>query len=279
MKKNNTINIVSIILIILGITMITVALVLSHNTKNTNNKNDNDNKNNTIEEVTKKTIDNTYISKDTDKTKIEKETGQQLSYHDIYVGKDSFVSYKPSSEIIKKYNLQNYEKLQSKYAPIVEKRFIDGTSYKVEKVDKKTVKYIFKPWYYEAYSSDLELMIDTLIDQTKEITKDDIMQATEKYIVYEYKARVKSIYLLNKYLSNYDNQDEEFEFIINLKEETITEDDQYSIYMNLSGNRSTKMIGDKDESAVKKRVDSYLNEFTKSKIIDSKDPLSIKDLS
>ena len=273
--KNKVIKIISIILLIFGITMIISALVLkTNNGKSTEKKNNKVKENTTIEETIKKTIDNTYISKNTDKNKIKKETGQLLSYHDIYVGKDSFVSYKPSNEIIKKYNLEAYEKLQSKYAPIVEKRFIDGTSYKSEKVDEITIKYTFKPWYYEAYSSDLEYMIDTLLTKTGDINKDDISQVTEKYIVYEYKARIKSIYILNKYLSNYDNKDEEFEFLLNVKDGKVSEEDQFSIYKNLSGNRSTKMLGDQDQSAVKNRVDSYLNETN-----NSKDPLSINGLS
>ena len=105
------------------------------------------------------------------------------------------------------------------------------------------------------------------------------MNVTEVYKVYEYKARVKSIYILNKYLSNYDNQDEEFELSVTLQNGKISEDDSYNIYMNLGGYNSQKVTGYFDEEAVAKRTKQYIDEATKKGIIDSKDVLSIKGLN
>ena len=276
MKKSKTLIIISIIFIILGIAMITTSIVLSSNIDK--KPKNNNNKEMVVEEKSKQIIDTNYLSQDTDKKTIEELTGQTLSYHDIYVGKDSFVSYKPSSDFIKQNHLEDYEKLQAKYAPIVEKRFIDGTSYTIKK-DNNTLIYTFKPWYYGAYSSDLKYMINYLLKESNEVSQEDMENATDKYKIYEYKARAKSLYILNKYLSNYDNQDEEFEFVLELQDGKISQEDQYSIYMNLQGNRSEKVPGSNNTEAVAQRTNTYINEAKNSGIIDSKDVLSIKGLS
>ena len=111
----------------------------------------------------KETIDNNFLSSDTNQEIIKNTTGKVVTHNNIYVGKDSYVSYYPTDDIIKKYNLQEYQKLQKKYAAIVEKRYQSKTTYNIKKSGENQLIYTFKPWYYGAYSSDLQQMTQTLI--------------------------------------------------------------------------------------------------------------------
>lgn len=274
MKKAKILKIISSLVLI-----IVAGLIIGISFKKSNDRGKEIEKSNSVTPSNaKKVIDTSFISQKTDIKTIKRLTGESLTPMYIYVGKDSFVSTKPSKEIIRRYNLENYEKLQSKYAAIVEKRFLEGTSYSFDKIDETTMVYSFKPWYFGAYSTDLQYLIQRLIVETGEITKDDFMQATEKYTVYEYKARVKAMYILNDYLSTYENQDEELKFTLLLKDGKITKEDLYSIYMNFSGNRSEKVKGFFDEEATEERAESYYTKATKDKNINTKDVLSIKGL-
>ena len=274
MKKAKILKIISALVLI-----IVTGLIIGISFKKSNDRGKEIEKSNTVTPSNaKKVIDTSFISQKTDIKTIKRLTGESLTPLYIYVGKDSFVSTKPSKTIISKYNLEGYEKLQSKYAPIVENRFLNGTSYSFDKIDETTMVYYFKPWYYGAYSSDLQYLIQELIVETGEITKDDFMKATEKYTVYEYKARVKAMYILNDYLSTYDNKDEELKFTLILKDGKITKEDLYSIYMNFSGNRSVKVKGFFDGKATEERSESYYSKAIKDGIINTKDVLSINGL-
>ena len=269
MKKSKIITILVILII---------AIVVGVSFKLSNDKGNKikDNNTPTLSDATN-FINTNFISQKTERKQIESITGMKISYNKVYVGKDSFVSYKPTSTFIKKYNLEEYEKLQAKYAPKVEEKILSQTTYSYKREDN-FVTFTFKPWYYGAYSSDLQYMIESFLNATGEITKEDFSKATEKYNLNEYKARVKSIYILNQYLDDYDNQDETFDFTLELNQDKISNADLYSIFMNLGGYSSKKVTGYFDQNAVESRVSKYFAEARKEGIMDSNDILSIKGL-
>ena len=272
MKKTKLFKVIPILIVLV------VALIIGISFKNSNERNKEVEKNNVVTPSNvKETINKKFISKETTKKTIERTTGEPIANNEVYVGKDSFVSRKPETTFIKKHSLEAYEKLQAKYAPIVERRFLEGTSYTMSKEDDNTVIVTYKPWYFGAYSSDLQYMIESLITKVG-VTKDDFYQANDKYRVAEYKARVKSIYILNKYLSNYDNQNEEIKFTLKLKKGQITKNDLYSIYMNFNGSRSKKVLGYYERSVTIKRANKYMEEAANEGILNSNDLLSIDEL-
>lgn len=126
------------------------------------------------------------------------------------IGEDSYQRQKPSEDIIEEYKLENYTLENDKLANNLEKAIKDNFQINILKSSKNynlfLIKINYKTFYYFDYISDLKTLENELLSRLNLISENDSSPET---VANKYKAKVKSMQILDKYLTDYINQDEQ----------------------------------------------------------------------
>lgn len=258
-----------LVLMLLGIVCIGLSICVNYSSKeenDTNNKED-DNVFLTHREEVESNIKNIFLSTNTTSKKINSIIGDSIMINNyIVLGEDSYLRSVPDTEE----DLTKYKGKQDIYAEKVETKYLNNTSYTIEEYGENLL-FKIKPWYFALYSSDLQsltlkLMIMAGVDLNLVETN------YNEYSVYEYKARIKSLIILDEYLDDYDNQDEILEFVFYYDGDVPSDNQYYSLYLNLVGVFSDSVENDTNKE---ERVNTYLNTAISNGLVDEKNPLGI----
>lgn len=157
----------------------------------------------------------------------------------ILVGNHSILREKSSLE--KK--LTNYAKAQDYYASRVEKKMQDTFSYRlgdylVADEGKNVIqKLYFKSYYLELYLMDMNALQDMLLSRVGFSAYDKEGDLTDDDLRLMYKAKVKAMEIMDNYLDNYINSEEEIEYdmIYSVNGKELGKLDYYSLVCNVSG--------------------------------------------
>lgn len=157
----------------------------------------------------------------------------------ILVGNNSILREKSSLE--KK--LTDYAKAQEYYASRVEKKMQDTFSYRlgdylVADEGKNVIqKLYFKSYYLELYLMDMNALQDMLLSRVGFSAYDKEGDLTDDDLRLMYKAKVKAMEIMDNYLDNYINSEEEIEYdmIYSVNGKELGKLDYYSLVCNVSG--------------------------------------------
>lgn len=157
----------------------------------------------------------------------------------ILVGNHSILREKSSLE--KK--LTDYAKAQDYYASRVEKKMQDTFSYRlgdylVADEGKNVIqKLYFKSYYLELYLMDMNALQDMLLSRVGFSAYDKEGDLTDDDLRLMYKAKVKAMEIMDNYLDNYINSEEEIEYdmIYSVNGKELGKLDYYSLVCNVSG--------------------------------------------
>lgn len=196
-----------------------------------------------LEEKTKQTsqdaVDSLMDSSMTPQ-KLKKKYGVNMGSEAILVGNNSILREK--SDLEKK--LTDYSKAQDYYASRVEKKVQDTFSYRLGDYlvadDGQNViqKLYFKSYYLELYLMDLNRLQDMLLNRVGFDLYSIEGDLTEENLKLMYKAKVKAMEIMDSYLDNYVNSQEEIEYdmIYSVKDkDSLGPLDYYSLVCNVSG--------------------------------------------
>lgn len=157
----------------------------------------------------------------------------------ILVGNNSILKEKSSLE--KK--LTNYAKAQDYYASRVEKKMQDTFSYRLgdylvaDEGENVIQKLYFKSYYLELYLMDMNALQDMLLSRVGFSAYDKEGDLTDDDLRLMYKAKVKAMEIMDNYLDNYINSEEEIEYdmIYSVNGKELGKLDYYSLVCNVSG--------------------------------------------
>ncbi len=205
------------------------------------------------------TVSNGYINGMSKKT-LEKKLNHKLSEKSIITGKDSYLNQKPSEKLIEKYNLSNYAKEQENYINSLEAKIKENYSFSFQGTSKEYQKnYIVKvkTYYYAAYLSDLSEIM-------KQLLANYDINSEEQENIYNYKAKVIAMRILNNHLNDYNNENETKEVVIDF-DNPYNSLSQY--LLDLAGYNYTNVIK-MDENRTT-RVTVLINEYLQNRIIEN----------
>ena len=223
------------------------------------------------EEISKedviKVIEEDFLSLDTNYAKITSYMGNEiLNENYVVLGTDSYLRKIPNSSE----DLTEYKKIQDEYVSKVEQTYLDNTKYEVVE-DIDGLRFNIQPWLFVAYSTDMSVLINKLLNLAG-VDETLIETNYEEYSLYEYKAKVKALTILDSYLSFYNNSDETFKFLFYLNGSSDLESQYFSLYLNFVGNVSKMVTSDTTRDT---RVNQYLYNAINLGIVNLDNPLSI----
>ena len=196
---------------------------------------------------------------------------QELTAQSIMIGEDSYLSQKPNSSVIKKYNLDNFVDEQKKYLNNLEKIIKNNYYWEFlnEVEENQQIYYIrIQTYNYGVYYQDIETLMSIILSNYQ--TKND-----EEQMVNKYKAKVVAMKLLDSHISEYENKDETkdvvVEFSKNNQDETKNSLAQYLI--DLSG-YNYNSINEMNENR-QTRIQNYITNAINSGQLDQNDFLKI----
>lgn len=239
--NKNTKRIIAIISIILLITLIVILIIFSSKDKKT--KEEKWPEKITSKKVAEKYIDNLselIINGGTKKEYTEAFGNDKVPKLYIMTGENSSFRVKPSSKIIKEYNLKNYVDKQEELAKNLEKHIKDNFSYKIEgTVEEETyysVLVSYKSYYYINYTNDLNKIHMQLLNKAGYNLEENIIE-NDQFIADSYKAKIKAAALLDSYLDSYNNASEKNTIYVSFtnREKASSFDNLQSYLINLNG--------------------------------------------
>lgn len=249
-----------IIIICVVITLVIVGILSFFLLTKTSNKVTEQN----LEKLETKTINNIATLEDENITqsKFEKILGKETHNIHIVAGQDSYLRNKLSNKLIKKYNLQNYVKLQKELADKVEEKYLSNLTYEVissDVEDNKVCQTIEITTYYYA------LYLNDLLDLVSEMTEGTIEDAeqNEKDAVDYYKMQVLAMKVLDNHLDDYENTTNEISTTkICYTDGKTDSDEMLGLIAALNGENYNNFDYSKQENidASKARLNKYLEE-------------------
>ena len=217
-------------------------------------------------DVVLRVVNDVFLSTDTSYAKITSYMGDKLLNENyVVLGSDSYLRKYPNSSE----DLSLYRNKQDEYASKVEQIYLNNTKFDV-KEDTEGLYFTITPWLFAAYSTDMSVLINKLLE-LEGIDPTLIETNYNEYLVYEYKAKVKAMIILDSYLSNYNNE-EVFNFTFYLNDSSVVSNQYFSLYLNLVGSVSQKVIADSNRDS---RINQYLQDAISSGVIDSTNPLDL----
>ena len=126
----------------------------------------------------------------------------------IMLGKDAYQNQQPSKEIVKKYKLEKYANEHKKLIKNLEEKIKNNFEVNIKKIqsdDMFKTNITIKTFYYLSYISDLMSLEGDILSKVG-IRFDK--ELSEKEQADKYKAKVKSMQIMDKYLDRYTNKDE-----------------------------------------------------------------------
>ena len=225
-------------------------------------------------EVVENVIKDVFLTENTSQKKIENYFGNQTVKVFVAMGEDSYLRYIPPTFTEKNADYMKYETTQKKYAEKVEEKILNNTSYVISEYEENdNLQFRITPWYFAQYSSDLSYLKNKLLELSN-IDPELVNTNYDKYSFYEYKARVKAMEIMDRYLVNYDNKDESLDFTFYYENGEPAVNQYLSLYFNLIGITSKYNVNS-DEKIKEQvtRVDKYLDEAIDKKIVDKDNAL------
>ena len=222
------------------------------------------------EKLVENVINNIYYNDKVTKKELEKNTNAIIMSGDIFYGPDSIVRIKPSVEVIKKYHLEEYEKIQNGYYKPVEEKCKNGTEYTMKEANGKVEMKVI-PWNYSQYSTDLNI-ISTKLMEREGYSMEDVDLSSIEFTVNEYKARTIALKILNDHLDDYDNKTkEEVKVEIEFNGNTAKKNNYFTLYTVLSGftlsNSAMSNLNYAEDN--NERLEGYITEAINNHLIDS----------
>lgn len=268
-----------IILIVLLITALIVAyLVFAKSVQNETLET-----NKTPEEVKQEveSIINVLVDQNVTKKELSKKIDKEVSELEIMQGNDSLLMKKPKNMDIEANKLSDYAKVQKEYASRVEqaiKNNLEITYTETEEVfDGRVVQHVdVLAYYYRLYVYDLSEITTRLLKYSG-IDVQTLKNNKESEILL-YKAKIKSMELMDDYLYNYENYEETKTFTMEYSEKSFSQIDITTLVMGINGALYTKTDLSKPENieAQKKRVNMYINNAISEGTLDTSNPLKLK---
>jgi len=214
-------------------------------------------------------INNKFLTTDSSLQEIEEVTEAKIISSYVALGKDGFLREQIDSEE----DLLSYEKAQNIYATNVENRILNGITYTVEEKEDGNLSFEIKPYYFSVYALDVNLLAEKLMDLA-DIERSLMNTDYNAYVIYQYKANIKAMQIIDKHLDYYDNKDETRYFTFYFENDKPAENQYFSLYFNLIGVTSDYMINtDEDKKQQEERINDYLETAIISGVVLKDDPL------
>ncbi len=231
---------------------------------------------------TTENIIESFLNTTATEKELVKLTGIETVKPIIMLGKDSDLQAKPSSKLIEKYKLENYEKAHKKYITQIETSVVENTKYKIKNstVDPKGVSIQtveLTGFYYAMFFTDWIEFSIRILDKTdadfKKLETDEPTQAAF------YQAKVKALELIKDSLKNYENGKETVSITVVCQDGKPKDTNEINnLLLKLRGMSYKDMDFMKNENVdgYKNRVTKYYNDAVKAKNLDEKNPLKLK---
>jgi|GEM_PF-3228748 len=209
-----------------------------------------------------------------------------VGHADILTGDDSYLRLKPSDELIERHELSDYVKKASSYATRVEEKIKANFAYELVDVEANEagnavmISVKVKAYLYKSYLSDLNGLQNKLLEEAGRKKLLDSYRGGEmsdELTVAMYKAKVKAMEILDKYLDDYANNE-----YVNLnmpledgRKDTASLYTYFSLAGGMSSSKSNSMPQPQPQS-IETRVSTYMSNATKDGILDKSNPLKLK---
>ena len=144
------------------------------------------------------------------KKELETLMSQELTTQTIMIGEDSYLSQKPNSSLIEKYNLVNFVDVQKKYINNLEKTIKNNYSWEFlnEVKENQQIYYMrIQTYNYGVYYQDIQALMSILLNNYQ--TNND-----EEQMINKYKAKVVAMKLLDSHISEYENREETKDIVV-----------------------------------------------------------------
>lgn len=280
MKKNKWLIFIGFILLII---VVGVLIGYHLDSKNQNQKNDSEKNKELNQKEAKESITNlidSFFDENMTKKSVAEITNNEVYEDMIVFGKDSYLQTTLPTKYNKNGELDSYLEKQKNYAKVIQKKIKKNTTYHfgeymiTEEGDAFLTIYI-KPYYYNIYIADLNTLKGKLLTYAGYSVHDDFDKISQKRLKDDYKAKVKAMEILNDYLDVYQSK-EEITYQITFPGKKISNQDYFSIYMHLQGYSTTDFDSGTLPKQSEDRVQYYIDEAIKKKVLDSKNSLKLK---
>ena len=279
--KNKKIIVVIIGLIILLIILIVPFIIFSNKKENVNNQSI------TQEQMEEKIdiINDNMNSRNPDLDKVSEEVGYEVGGTWTFLGSDSLYEFKLPENVKGNQNFKEYENAQEKYLTNMDKLINENFDYEIIKHEVTEYSVIdtirVKSFYGILYSLDQNTLMSEILKMAG-YNPDEMINNNEWQIAY-YKAKIKSMQILNENINFYGNKDEylTFELIYDITDDGLVcyNCNNYFELLKASGSSKVDMSSEESMNAFyeeqNKRIQNYLNEAIKSGMLDKNHPLDM----
>lgn len=227
------------------------------------------------QETVEKVIREKFFSDNITMKKLEKIMDTPMIPNFMFKGKDSFLRGTPDKKVVKSANLSKYEMEQKKYVERIENKVEKNTTYTIE-ANNGDLYFNIRPWGFYSYSYDVAKLSQSLIKMSS-YDIDKLRDSNDnQYEIVSYKAKVKSMQLLDKYIDRYDNPNEIKQFIFYFDGTKPADNQYFSLYLNLAGVTSEMAVDTpEEESEHEEFINIVINDAIGDKSLDEEDPLGI----
>lgn len=279
--KNKKIIVVIIGLIILLIILIVPFIIFSNKKENVNNQSI------TQEQMEEKIdiINDNMNSRNPDLDKVSEEVGYEVDGTWTFLGSDSLYEFKLPENVKGNQNFKEYENAQEKYLTNMDKLINENFDYEIIKHEVTEYSVIdtirVKSFYGILYSLDQNTLMSEILKMAG-YNPDEMINNNEWQIAY-YKAKIKSMQILNENINFYGNKDEylTFELIYDITDDGLVCYNCNNYFELLKASGSSKVDMSSEESMNEfyeeqnKRIQNYLNKALESGMLDKNHPLDM----
>lgn len=279
--KNKKIIVVIIGLIILLIILIVPFIIFSNKKENVNNQSI------TQEQMEEKIdiINDNMNSRNPDLDKVSEEVGYEVDGTWTFLGSDSLYEFKLPENVKGNQDFKEYENAQEKYLANMDELINENFDYEIIKHEVTEYSVIdtirLKAFYGILYSLDQNTLMSEILKMAG-YNPDEMINNNEWQIAY-YKAKIKSMQILNENINFYGNKDEylTFELIYDITDDGLVcyNCNNYFELLKASGSSKVDMSSEESMNAFyeeqNKRIQNYLNEAIESGMLDKNHPLDM----
>ena len=280
MEKKKVIIVVGVIVLIVFIVGVTI--FIKNNSKTKNGKLDI-----TQEEMEEKlnTINENMTSRNPDLDKVSEEVGYEVEGTWSFLGPDSLYEFKLPDNVKDGKNYDDYEKLQDQFLKKIDKLVNDNFEYEIIKHETMETSVIdtvrMRSFYAILYSMDQNSLMNEILKMGG-YDPEKMMTNNEWQIAY-YKAKIKSMQILDKHIDFYSNKDEyvTFQVIYDMTDDGLV---CYNCndYFELLKSYSSSNVDMNSEESMNAfyaeqdiRIQKYLNEAIESGMLDKDHPFDL----
>ncbi len=241
----------------------------------------------TKEEMEEKinTINDNMLSRDADLDAVSKAVGYEVDGTWSFLGPDSLYEFKLPDSVKNGENYDDYEKLQDEFLKKLDELLNSNFQYEI--INHQTTEYSVidtvrvKTFYGILYSMDQNALMNRILimggyDPDKMITNN------EWQIAY-YKAKIKSMQILDQHIDFYSNDDEyiTFDIIYDMTDDGLVCYNCNDYFEILKAYNSSKVDMSSEESMNQfyteqdTRIQGYLDQAIQSGMLDEKNPFDV----